>query len=100
MILIALQSVFLSFTWRVTEWGECRVDVLLSQQDRRRSNQTGLCGGGMQTREVYCILESFRTFSYPIDGRNGPGTKGSRVLDHVTLKLVTSSLTYGYKIPN
>ncbi|XP_017308235.1 thrombospondin type-1 domain-containing protein 7A [Ictalurus punctatus] len=43
------------YTWRTTEWAECRVDMLLSQQDRRRSNQTGLCGGGMQTREVYCI---------------------------------------------
>ncbi|TSK20124.1 Thrombospondin type-1 domain-containing protein 7A [Bagarius yarrelli] len=42
------------YTWRITEWAECRVDVLLSQQDRRRSNQTWLCGGGMQTRVVYC----------------------------------------------
>lgn len=31
------------------------MDVLLSQQDRRRGNQTSLCGGGIQTREVYCV---------------------------------------------
>uniref|UniRef100_A0A8C2WQS4 Thrombospondin type-1 domain-containing protein 7A n=1 Tax=Cyclopterus lumpus TaxID=8103 RepID=A0A8C2WQS4_CYCLU len=46
------------YSWRTTEWTECRVDVLLSQQDRRRGNQTGLCGGGIQTREVYCVQTS------------------------------------------
>ncbi|XP_077362253.1 thrombospondin type-1 domain-containing protein 7A-like [Festucalex cinctus] len=44
------------YTWKTTEWTECRVDTLLSQQDRRRGNQTGLCGGGIQSREVYCVL--------------------------------------------
>ncbi|XP_066531411.1 thrombospondin type-1 domain-containing protein 7A [Hoplias malabaricus] len=48
----------IAYTWRATEWSECRVDTLLSQQDRRRGNQTGLCGGGMQSREVYCIQAS------------------------------------------
>uniref|UniRef100_A0A8C6SEP0 Thrombospondin type-1 domain-containing protein 7A n=1 Tax=Neogobius melanostomus TaxID=47308 RepID=A0A8C6SEP0_9GOBI len=43
------------YSWKATEWSECRVDVLLSQQDRRRGNQTGLCGGGVQSREVYCV---------------------------------------------
>lgn len=37
------------------------MDVLLSQQDRRRGNQTGLCGGGIQTREVYCVQTSSDT---------------------------------------
>ncbi|XP_074542609.1 thrombospondin type-1 domain-containing protein 7A [Halichoeres trimaculatus] len=46
------------YSWKTTEWTECRVDVLLSQQDRRRGNQTGLCGGGIQTREVYCVQSS------------------------------------------
>lgn len=46
---------FFRYSWRSTEWSECRVDVLLSQQDRRRGNQTSLCGGGIQTREVYCV---------------------------------------------
>ncbi|XP_034747291.1 thrombospondin type-1 domain-containing protein 7A isoform X2 [Etheostoma cragini] len=49
------------YSWRTTEWTECRVDVLLSQQDRRRGNQTGLCGGGIQTREVYCTQTSTDT---------------------------------------
>ncbi|XP_077599244.1 thrombospondin type-1 domain-containing protein 7A [Stigmatopora nigra] len=44
------------YTWKTTDWTECRVDMLLSQQDRRKGNQTGLCGGGIQTREVYCFL--------------------------------------------
>lgn len=29
--------------------------MLLSQQDRRRGNLTGLCGGGVQNRELYCV---------------------------------------------
>ncbi|XP_068190028.1 thrombospondin type-1 domain-containing protein 7A [Antennarius striatus] len=49
------------YSWKTTEWTECRVDVLLSQQDRRRGNQTGLCGGGIQTREVYCVQTSADT---------------------------------------
>ncbi|XP_026204991.1 thrombospondin type-1 domain-containing protein 7A isoform X2 [Anabas testudineus] len=49
------------YSWKTTEWTECRVDVLLSQQDRRRGNQTGLCGGGIQTREVYCVQTSTDT---------------------------------------
>uniref|UniRef100_A0A665WDE7 Thrombospondin type-1 domain-containing protein 7A n=1 Tax=Echeneis naucrates TaxID=173247 RepID=A0A665WDE7_ECHNA len=51
----------LIYSWKTTEWTECRADVLLSQQDRRRGNQTGLCGGGMQTREVYCVQTSADT---------------------------------------
>lgn len=51
------------YNWRSTEWSDCRVDVLLSQQDRRRSNQTGLCGGGVQTREVYCVQAPSETSS-------------------------------------
>uniref|UniRef100_A0A7N5ZTZ2 Thrombospondin type-1 domain-containing protein 7A n=1 Tax=Anabas testudineus TaxID=64144 RepID=A0A7N5ZTZ2_ANATE len=51
------------YSWKTTEWTECRVDVLLSQQDRRRGNQTGLCGGGIQTREVYCcVINAFCVF--------------------------------------
>uniref|UniRef100_A0A674EB22 Thrombospondin type-1 domain-containing protein 7A n=1 Tax=Salmo trutta TaxID=8032 RepID=A0A674EB22_SALTR len=43
------------YNWKTTEWTECRVDMLLSQQDRRRGNLTGLCGGGVQNRELYCV---------------------------------------------
>ncbi|KTG40293.1 hypothetical protein cypCar_00012960, partial [Cyprinus carpio] len=53
-----------TYAWRTTEWSECRVDALLSQQDRRRGNQTGLCGGGVQSREVYCIQANAELLSY------------------------------------
>lgn len=53
-----------SYAWRTTEWSECRVDALLGQQDRRRVNQTGLCGGGVQNREVYCIQANAELLNY------------------------------------
>ncbi|XP_078454669.1 thrombospondin type-1 domain-containing protein 7A-like [Lampetra planeri] len=52
------------YRWRGAEWAECRVDALLSQQDRRRGNQTAWCGGGIQTRDLYCILDDENIFSY------------------------------------
>lgn len=52
------------YMWRTTEWSDCRVDLLLSQQDRRRSNVTGLCGGGLQTREVYCVQANAELLKY------------------------------------
>ncbi|XP_027727807.1 thrombospondin type-1 domain-containing protein 7A [Vombatus ursinus] len=53
-----------TYGWRTTEWTECRVDPLLSQQDKRRGNQTALCGGGIQTREVYCVQANENLLSY------------------------------------
>ncbi|KAI9533132.1 hypothetical protein NQZ68_025526 [Dissostichus eleginoides] len=53
-----------TYTWRSTEWSDCRVDSLLSQQDRRRGNLTGLCGGGLQTREVYCVQANAELLKY------------------------------------
>ncbi|XP_013765928.1 thrombospondin type-1 domain-containing protein 7A-like [Pundamilia nyererei] len=50
-----------TYSWKTTEWTECKVDMLLSQQDRRRGNHTGMCGGGTQTREVYCVQASTDT---------------------------------------
>ncbi|XP_027141893.1 thrombospondin, type I, domain containing 7Ab isoform X6 [Larimichthys crocea] len=58
-----------TYTWRTTEWSDCRVDSLLSQQDRRRSNLTGLCGGGLQTREVYCVQANAELLKYLSDLR-------------------------------
>ncbi|KAF3692339.1 Thrombospondin type-1 domain-containing protein 7A Precursor [Channa argus] len=58
-----------TYTWRTTEWSDCRVDLLLSQQDRRRSNLTGLCGGGLQTREVYCVQANAELLKYLNDLR-------------------------------
>lgn len=52
------------YGWRTTEWTECRIDPLLSQQDKRRGNQTSLCGGGIQTREVYCVQANENLLSY------------------------------------
>ncbi|XP_028971693.2 thrombospondin type-1 domain-containing protein 7B isoform X3 [Esox lucius] len=43
------------YVWKSTAWGDCRVAPLLSQQDRRLGNVSGLCGGGVQTREIYCV---------------------------------------------
>lgn len=54
----------LRYAWRTTEWTECRIDPLLSQQDKRRGNQTALCGGGIQTREVYCVQANENLLSY------------------------------------
>ncbi|KAI4876748.1 hypothetical protein NFI96_007051 [Prochilodus magdalenae] len=62
-----------TYTWRTTEWGECRVDALLSQQDRRRGNQTGLCGGGLQTREVYCVQANAELLSYLSNSQDKAG---------------------------
>ncbi|XP_072316265.1 thrombospondin, type I, domain containing 7Ab [Eucyclogobius newberryi] len=53
-----------TYMWRTSEWSECRVDLLLSQQDRRRGNLTGLCGGGLQTREIYCVLVNAELLAY------------------------------------
>ncbi|MEQ2299461.1 hypothetical protein AMECASPLE_015373, partial [Ameca splendens] len=46
------------YTWRTTDWGECRIRPLLSQQDQRRTNISMLCGGGVQTRKTYCVQVS------------------------------------------
>ncbi|XP_040325485.1 thrombospondin type-1 domain-containing protein 7A-like [Herpailurus yagouaroundi] len=53
-----------TYGWRTTEWTECRVDPLLSQQDKRRGNQTALCGGGVQMREVYCVQTNENLLSH------------------------------------
>ncbi|XP_075443351.1 thrombospondin type-1 domain-containing protein 7A [Ascaphus truei] len=58
------------YTWRATEWTECRIDPLLSQQDKRRGNQTALCGGGIQTREVYCVQANENLLSYLNSGKD------------------------------
>ncbi|KAM6080415.1 thrombospondin type-1 domain-containing protein 7B isoform 4-T4 [Theristicus caerulescens] len=43
------------FAWRTSEWKACQVSLLLDQQDPRHHKHVGLCGGGIQTREVYCV---------------------------------------------
>ncbi|XP_062869505.1 thrombospondin type-1 domain-containing protein 7B [Trichomycterus rosablanca] len=46
----------LRYEWKVTNWGSCEVRPLLSQQDNRHGNSSFLCGGGIQTREAYCVM--------------------------------------------
>ncbi|XP_054555669.1 thrombospondin type-1 domain-containing protein 7B isoform X1 [Talpa occidentalis] len=42
------------YSWRTSEWKECQVSLLLEQQDPRWHVTGPICGGGIQTREVYC----------------------------------------------
>lgn len=57
---------FCSYTWRTTEWSDCSIDALLSQLDDRPSRRdvTGLCGGGLQTRDVYCVQTNAELLNY------------------------------------
>ncbi|XP_072556633.1 thrombospondin type-1 domain-containing protein 7B-like isoform X1 [Paramormyrops kingsleyae] len=43
------------YVWKNTDWGECQIQPLLSTHDRRHGNLSLLCGGGIQTRETYCV---------------------------------------------
>lgn len=42
------------YSWRTSEWKECQVSLLLEQQDPLWHKTGPICGGGIQTREVYC----------------------------------------------
>ncbi|XP_051059971.1 thrombospondin type-1 domain-containing protein 7B-like [Phodopus roborovskii] len=42
------------YSWRTSAWKECQVSLLLEQQDPRWHESGPVCGGGIQTREVYC----------------------------------------------
>ncbi|XP_038626243.1 thrombospondin type-1 domain-containing protein 7A [Tachyglossus aculeatus] len=53
-----------TYGWQTSEWSECRVGPLLSQQDKRRGNVTALCGGGIQTRQVFCVQANQNLLSY------------------------------------
>ncbi|XP_069852689.1 thrombospondin type-1 domain-containing protein 7A isoform X3 [Dipodomys merriami] len=69
-----------TYGWRATEWTDCRVDPLLSQQDRRRGNQTALCGGGVQTREVYCVQTNENLLSHLRTHKDKEGEEVDRQL--------------------
>uniref|UniRef100_A0A8C9SRK1 Thrombospondin type-1 domain-containing protein 7A n=1 Tax=Scleropages formosus TaxID=113540 RepID=A0A8C9SRK1_SCLFO len=65
-----------TYIWKTTDWGDCQVAPLLSQQDQRHSNLSVLCGGGIQTRETYCVQVSdvnapqdIKEVSRPVNGR-------------------------------
>ncbi|KAM8933548.1 thrombospondin type-1 domain-containing protein 7B [Pelodytes ibericus] len=40
------------FSWKTSEWRKCQVSSLIDQQGAGRD--VALCGGGTQTREVFC----------------------------------------------
>ncbi|XP_028003996.2 thrombospondin type-1 domain-containing protein 7B [Eptesicus fuscus] len=42
------------YSWRTSEWKECQVSLLLEQQDPHWPVTGPVCGGGIQTRAVYC----------------------------------------------
>ncbi|NXP37618.1 THS7B protein, partial [Leiothrix lutea] len=76
------------FAWRTSEWKACQVSLLLDQQDPHHQKQAGLCGGGIQTRVVYCaqiIVElgthQLKEVARPVDGKlcQGPAPASSQV---------------------
>ncbi|NXQ22466.1 THS7B protein, partial [Peucedramus taeniatus] len=76
------------FAWRTSEWKACQVSLLLDQQDPHHQKQAGLCGGGIQTRVVYCaqiIVElgthRLKEVARPVDGKlcQGPAPATSQV---------------------
>ncbi|XP_024919574.1 thrombospondin type-1 domain-containing protein 7B [Cynoglossus semilaevis] len=63
--------------WRTTDWDECHILPLLSQQERRSANFSTLCGVGIQTRRTYCVqvpddstARVRREFSRPVSSRH------------------------------
>ncbi|XP_064307109.1 thrombospondin type-1 domain-containing protein 7B isoform X1 [Phalacrocorax carbo] len=76
------------FAWRTSEWTACQVSLLLDQQDPRRHKHIGLCGGGIQTREVYCVqitmelgMHRLKEVTRPVDGKLclGPAPSASQL---------------------
>ncbi|XP_063789788.1 thrombospondin type-1 domain-containing protein 7B isoform X1 [Pseudophryne corroboree] len=51
----------LSFSWKTSEWTECQASLLTEQGTTSRAEETTQCGGGVQTRKVFCaqsVMES------------------------------------------
>ncbi|XP_014796606.1 PREDICTED: thrombospondin type-1 domain-containing protein 7B isoform X1 [Calidris pugnax] len=76
------------FAWRTSEWKACQVSLLLDQQDPHHHKHIGLCGGGIQTREVYCVQISveigrhrLKEVTRPVDGKLclGPAPSSSQL---------------------
>ncbi|XP_040460738.1 thrombospondin type-1 domain-containing protein 7B [Falco naumanni] len=64
------------FAWRTSEWKACQVSLLLDQKDPRQHKHVSLCGGGIQTREVYCGqitvelgMHRLKEVTRPVDGK-------------------------------
>ncbi|NXN47599.1 THS7B protein, partial [Rhinoptilus africanus] len=76
------------FAWRTSEWKACQVSLLLDQQDPHHHKHVGLCGGGIQTREVYCVQitieigkHQVKEVTRPVDGKLclGPAPSASQL---------------------
>ena len=92
MILRSFSLVY-RYSWRTTEWSDCRVDALLSQQDRRRGNQTGLCGGGLQIREAFCVQANAELLSYLNNLKNKEGTGNKDLILKISRHFLTRNQT-------
>ncbi|XP_072198495.1 thrombospondin type-1 domain-containing protein 7B [Excalfactoria chinensis] len=77
------------FSWRTSEWKACQVS-LFDQQSPRHRKHAVLCGGGIQTREVYCVqitveaeMHRLKEVSRPVDGKfcPGPAPSASQLCD-------------------
>ncbi|XP_071072572.1 thrombospondin type-1 domain-containing protein 7B isoform X2 [Dasypus novemcinctus] len=62
------------YSWRTSEWKECQVSLLVEQQDPLWQAAGPVCGGGIQTREVYCAqnttastLQKAKEVSRPVE---------------------------------
>uniref|UniRef100_A0A8C0IEL0 Thrombospondin type-1 domain-containing protein 7A n=1 Tax=Bubo bubo TaxID=30461 RepID=A0A8C0IEL0_BUBBB len=76
------------FAWRTSEWKACQVSLLLDQEDPRYQKHVDLCGGGIQTREVYCVqitvelgMHRLKEVTRPVDGKLclGPAPSASKL---------------------
>ncbi|OXB67704.1 hypothetical protein ASZ78_002786 [Callipepla squamata] len=88
LVLIGL-SFFQRFSWRTSEWKACQVS-LLDQRNPRHHKHAVLCGGGIQTREVYCVqitveaeMHRLKEVSRPVDGKFclGPAPSASQLCE-------------------
>ncbi|XP_028628963.1 thrombospondin type-1 domain-containing protein 7B [Grammomys surdaster] len=76
------------YSWRTSEWKECQVSLLLEQQDPLWHETGPICGGGIQTREVYCaqslpatIISRTKEVSRPVESTLclGPAPSSSQL---------------------
>ncbi|XP_075367640.1 thrombospondin type-1 domain-containing protein 7B isoform X6 [Mycteria americana] len=76
------------FAWRTSEWKACQASLLLDQQDPHHHKHVSLCGGGTQTREVYCVqitvelgMHRLKEVTRPVDGKLclGPAPSASQL---------------------
>ncbi|XP_072730525.1 thrombospondin type-1 domain-containing protein 7B isoform X5 [Ciconia boyciana] len=76
------------FAWRTSEWKACQASLLLDQQDPHHHKHVSLCGGGTQTREVYCVQitvelgrHRLKEVTRPVDGKLclGPAPSASQL---------------------